>query len=109
MEGAGNFVERFPEREAQLWALCWMLPPVSRLRFNYYFNFVLAERQCQIVPFKGKASFLQGAVAASALLARALYAHEALAGSPNCTPCSTYPAACGPHGALPGGAVPWPP
>lgn len=68
--GAGNFVERFPERKAQLRALCWMLPPVSRLRFNYYFNFVLAERQCQIVPFKGKASFLQGAVAASALLAQ---------------------------------------
>jgi hypothetical protein len=29
------------------------VPPISRVCFNYYFNFMLAERHCQIVPFKG--------------------------------------------------------
>lgn len=37
--------------------LYWMLPPVSRVCFHYYFNFVLAERRCQIKPFKRNASF----------------------------------------------------
>lgn len=37
--------------------LYWMLPPVSRVCFHYYFNFVLAERRCQIMPFKRNASF----------------------------------------------------
>lgn len=34
-----------------------MLPSVSRVCFNYYFNFVLAGRHCQIVPFQGNSYF----------------------------------------------------
>ena len=54
---ADNCMEHFSELEAQIRVLCWMLPPVSRVRFNYYFNFMLAERHCQIVPFKGNTDF----------------------------------------------------
>lgn len=38
-------------------SLVLVLWPVSRVCFNSYFNFVLAERHCQIVPFKGNSYF----------------------------------------------------
>lgn len=45
----------------ELWALIrlsyWMLPPVSRVCVNYYFNFMLADQHCHIVPFKGNSYF----------------------------------------------------